>query len=144
MRPSKIICLALGALNIAVFVASSAPRSDDGLKARVSLVPKSVEPSRAAVSSISFRPAGDYPEPAAAPNPDLVPIAAPDERLDDSSIAYLGSMTSAQGKTVYFFKNKATNRVYSTGGEGDGLVVISAAEKEFILEIDGKKYKVAR
>ncbi len=144
MRLSKALCIALGALNIAVFLVSSVPRADTGLEARVRAVPKSEARGRAAGTSIAFRLAGEYPIAPAAAIPENALILVPEERVDDASISFLGSMTSPEGKAVFFFKDKATNRVYSSGGEGAGLTILSTSEKEFILEIDGKKYKVSR
>jgi len=145
MRLGKALCLTLAALNVLALSARLVPKGDDELRYRAS---QSAGASRTELPSggaVPFRPGGEKPEPA--PNPLAQPVpAAPhvEERIDESAYSYLGSMKSPEGKTVYFFKNRAANRVDSAGYKDGGIKVLFASEKEFLLEIDGKKYKVVR
>jgi hypothetical protein len=147
MRSSKAICLALAALDVLVFAAQLFPRGGDELKARVSNPARSSKADAPRGAAVPFRPAGDIPGPIAAP--EKAPVPAPsaplvDAPIDSSAFAYLGAMTSSDGKAGYFFKSRATNRVYSAGLEDSEIQVLGASEKEFLIEIDGSKYKVAR
>lgn len=143
MRFSRALCIALGALNLALFFVASAPKADEALRARVRPTTRAADHDRARGTVIIFRPAGEYPAPAPSLEQTQLPVATPEQPVDDVSIAFLGSMTATNGVVKFFFKNKLTNRVYSGGGEDGDVAILSASEKEFILEIDGKKYRVA-
>jgi hypothetical protein len=144
MRSSKAFCLVLASLNVLVFAAQMAGGGDDALKARVSLSAKTSMTAEPRGASVPFRLRGELPEPTApalSPTPAEPPAEAP---IDTSAFAFLGTMTSPQGATEYFFKKNATNRVYSAGLKDSEIKLLETSEKEFLIEIDGTKYKVAR
>jgi hypothetical protein len=146
MRSTKAVCLALAALNLVVFAVPSLRGGGDELKARVAISARRAEAAQARGAPVPFRLEGELPEPAALPALESAPAPAapPEAPIDSDSYAYLGTMTSPEGTIEYFFKNKATGLVRSTGRRDDPIRVLESAEKEFLIEIDGTKYRVAR
>jgi hypothetical protein len=150
MRSSRAIFAALTALNVLAFAALPSSGGDDELAPRLSLqaeAPKDESPRGAAVP---FRLRGEGPWPVAATpvaRRDRPPASAADtaeSQIDSSGFAFLGTMTSPEGRIEYFFKSRATDRVYSSGRGDGGIAVLDVNEKEFLIEIDGTKYKVQR
>jgi hypothetical protein len=148
MRRIKAACIVLAALNLIVFLLPFWSVEKRGLEVRVPRTSKTASGGSVSSRTIVFRPEGEFPAPPtplpAAPESEPVQSPLPDERIDAGTIVFLGSMTTAEGKTAYFFKNKITNRVYSSSMPENGIKILSQSEKEFILEIEGTRYKVIR
>lgn len=148
MKRSNILCIALAAANIAVFLLSFSELEKPRLEVRVPKIDKNEKALPLPRNSIVFRPEGEYPRPPAQeaikPAPEPITVTIPDERVDSTTMVFLGSMTSPEGRISYFFKNRMTNRVYSSSAAENGVKIVSQTEKEFVLEIDGAKYKVIR
>jgi hypothetical protein len=147
MRPNRIVCVAFAALNVIVFVIQVIPRNGEELRARVSISAKASTSSEQRGAAVPFRLSGEKPEPAGIPATDPQPksIVQPiQDQIDSNTFAYLGTMTSPNGSTDIFVKNMVTNRVYSSGGTRSDLKVLGESEKEFLIEINGTKYKVPR
>jgi hypothetical protein len=146
MRASRAACLVLASLNALAFAAQFFPKSQGGLEARFPLAAKSSRGEAPRGAAVPFRRRGEAPEP---PSPPALPVAPHDSPpaeapVDSATVAYLGAMTSPEGTIEYFFKNRTTNRVYATGPKSGEIAVLEASEKEFLIDIDGTHYKVAR
>jgi hypothetical protein len=146
MRSSKVVCLALAALDLLAFAVPSLRGGGDELKARVAISARRAEAAQARGAPVPFRLEGELPEQAAVPAPESGPASAapPEAPMDSDSYAYLGTMTSPEGTIEYFFKNRATGLVRSTGRKDGPIRVLESTDKEFLIEIDGTKYRVAR
>lgn len=144
MRRSSVICLVLASIDVLVFAAQLLPKEDDDLKARVVLPSKAAIDAPAGGTSVPFRLPGDTPKPEgeARHAPDRAPQNA--EQIDSNSYVFLGTMKSHDGAATYFFKDISNDRVYSTGIGDGGAKILSVSEKEFLLDIEGKKYEVLR
>jgi hypothetical protein len=147
MRWSRLLCAAVASLNVLAAAGRLLPEGGDAPATRASLPAEGARAERPRGEAVIFRPRGERPAPAPAPAqaPRPPSAAPPDEApIEGSSFAYLGTMTAPDGASSYFFKDGATDRVYSAGA-GDGeLAVLGASEKEFLIEIHGTKYLVAR
>jgi hypothetical protein len=148
MRSSKVACLVLAALNVAVFSAQFISEGDAQLEARVSFSAKNAKPREGRGAVVPFRLEGEMLKPdtvpSAVPEPASVPVTPPEVPIDSVSFTYLGTMTSPEGRIEYFFKNRATGLVYSAGHQDGTIKVLESTEKEFLIEADGTKYKVSR
>jgi hypothetical protein len=149
MRRSKALCVALAVLNLAVFLAPFSRLEKPGLEVRVPKTAKTADAGSAVRNTIVFRAEGVLPPPPPAPEPvkpvpEPVPTAVSDAPIDTGTMLFLGSMTSAEGRVSYFFKNRMTNRVYASSAIDGGVKIVSQTDKEFVLEIDGAQYKVIR
>jgi hypothetical protein len=148
VRSSRLACAALASLNVLVAAAGIAPRGGGEIAAIVPSPPEAARAERPRGETVIFRPRGERPASAArrtsaiAPRPsEASPVAVP---IDRESFAYLGTMTAADGTSSSFFKDRAADRVYASGtGEGEPAI-IEATEKEFLIELNGTKFLVAR
>ncbi len=146
MRLHKVLCLALAAANLAVFALSARPPQAQGLRAVVTArgreSAREILPGRKLVfRSIDDPP--DVPQAKVAPPAESAKQSGQDG-VDRDSLAFLGQMKDTEGHPVYFFKDRRTNRIYSTGSTNASVQVISISETALLVTIDGVRYETLR
>jgi hypothetical protein len=148
MRSNRIVCAILATLNVIAAAAGLVPRGGGDPSARAPLPARAEKAARPRGEAVIFRPRGERPAPAppgAGATPKR-PIPAPpvEAPIDRDSFAYLGAMTAVDGTSSSFFMNRATSRVYASGGGEGEPSILEASDKEILIELDGTKYLVAR
>ena len=149
MRVLRLSCFILILLNVAVFGLGLFPRSIQGLKAIVPVKHAGAVIEKSTGVAVVFREYSDVVLSSVAPagnreNLNGSPYVLPAEIIDKENLIYLGQMKGNDAHNALFFKDKRTNRVYSTGNPRDLIKVISQSDSSFLVEIDGTKYEALR
>ena len=143
MKGLRILCAILAAINLGLFGALSIQQQPNSFHIVVSA--KTRERGELAKSGrpVPFLSFSEY---AAMATDDAVPVEqVPAEvNLDTTSMTYLGQMAGTDGKTVYFIKDRKTNRVYSVGSGAGQVKLLSADGSDLVVEINGAKYQISR